>query len=91
MVAGNIKKMIPKQTFTSGLIKYPRLASTIWFVFMAHIYINRNLQTAKTLTQLKALAQTMSQLEQNTNFLLDRVLNGSEKGLISGALKNVTL
>jgi len=39
MVAGNIKKMIPKQTFTSGLIKYPRLASTIWFVFMAHIYI----------------------------------------------------
>jgi hypothetical protein len=43
-------------------------------------------KSRKTLTQLKALAQTMSQLEQNTNFLLDRVLNGSEKGLISGAL-----
>ncbi|RLB23217.1 MAG: hypothetical protein DRG73_05690 [Deltaproteobacteria bacterium] len=33
--------MIHKQTFTSGLIEYPRLASTIWFVFMAHIYINQ--------------------------------------------------
>jgi len=61
------------------------------YLWPIYIYINRNLQTAKTLTQLKALAQTMSQLEQNTNFLLDRVLNGSEKGLISGALKNVTL
>jgi hypothetical protein len=30
----------------------------------------------KTLTQLKALAETMSQLEQNTNFLLHEVLNG---------------
>ena len=48
-------------------------------------------KSRKTLTQLKALAQTMSQLEQNTNFLLDRVLNGSKKGLISGALKNSTV
>jgi len=48
-------------------------------------------KSKKTLTQLKALAQTMSQLEQNTNFLLDRVLNGSEKSLISGALKNITV
>ena len=48
-------------------------------------------KSRKTLTQLKALAQTMSQLEQNTNFLLDRVLNGSEKSLISGALKNITV
>jgi len=48
-------------------------------------------KSKKTLTQLKALAQTMSQLEQNTNFLLDRVLNGSEKSLISGALKNSTV
>jgi len=30
----------------------------------------------KTLTQLKALAETMSQLERNTNFLLHEVLNG---------------
>jgi hypothetical protein len=48
-------------------------------------------KSRKTLTQLKALAQTMSQLEQNTNFLLDRVLNGSEKGMIAGALKNITM
>ena len=48
-------------------------------------------KSRKTLTQLKALAQTMSQLEQNTNFLLDRVLNGSEKRLISGALKNIAV
>ena len=48
-------------------------------------------KSRKTLTQLKALAQTMSQLEQNTNFLLDRVLNGSETNLISGAFKNSTV
>jgi hypothetical protein len=48
-------------------------------------------KSRKTLTQLKALAQTMSQLEQNTNFLLDRVLNGSQKNLISGAFKNSTV
>jgi len=48
-------------------------------------------KSRKTLTQLKALAQTMSQLEQNTNFVLDRILNGSEKSLISGALKNSTV
>ncbi|MBW2333963.1 MAG: hypothetical protein JRF06_02475 [Deltaproteobacteria bacterium] len=48
-------------------------------------------KSKKTLTQLKALAQTMNQLEQNTNFLLDRILNGSEKSLISGALKNITV
>jgi len=48
-------------------------------------------KSRKTLTQLKALAQTMSQLEQNTNFLLNRVLNGTEKNLISGALKNISV
>jgi len=48
-------------------------------------------KSRKTLTQLKALAQTMSQLEQNTNFLLDSVLNGSDKSLISGALNNITV
>jgi hypothetical protein len=35
----------------------------------------------KTLTQLKALAETMSQLERNTNFLLHEVLNGREDEL----------
>jgi hypothetical protein len=48
-------------------------------------------KSRKTLTQLKALAQTMNQLEQNTNFLLDRVLNGSEKSRISGALKDIAV
>jgi len=48
-------------------------------------------KSRKTLTQLKALAQTMSQLEQNTNFLLNRVLNGTEKNLISGAYKNISV
>ncbi len=33
-------------------------------------------RSKKTLTQLKALAETMSQLERNTNFLLHQVLNG---------------
>jgi hypothetical protein len=33
----------------------------------------------------------MSQLEQNTNFLLNRILNGTEKSLISGALKYSTV
>ncbi len=33
-------------------------------------------RSKKTLTQLKALAETMSQLERNTNFLLHEVLNG---------------
>ncbi len=48
-------------------------------------------KSRKTLTQLKALAQTMNQLERNTNFLLDRVLNGGEKGRISEALKNIAV
>jgi len=34
-------------------------------------------RSKKTLMQLKALAETMSQLERNTNFLLHQVLNGS--------------
>ena len=35
-------------------------------------------KSRKTLIQLKALAETMSQLEQNTNFILRQVLNGGE-------------
>lgn len=37
-------------------------------------------KSRKTLTQLKALAETMNALERNTNFLLRQVLNGNEKG-----------
>jgi hypothetical protein len=38
-------------------------------------------RSRKTLIQLKALAETMNQLERNTNFLLHQVLNGnSSKG-----------
>jgi hypothetical protein len=33
-------------------------------------------KSRKTLIQLKALAETMGQLEQNTNFILEQVLNG---------------
>jgi hypothetical protein len=38
-------------------------------------------RSRKTLTQLKAIAETMNQLERNTNFFLRQVLNGrnSEK------------
>lgn len=35
-------------------------------------------RSRKTLIQLNALAQTLGQLEQNTNFLLRQVLNGGE-------------
>ena len=37
-------------------------------------------RSQKSLTQLKALAETMNQLEQNTNFLLYQVLNGKDNG-----------
>jgi hypothetical protein len=33
-------------------------------------------RSQKNLIQLKALAQTMNQLEKDTNFLLHQVLNG---------------
>jgi hypothetical protein len=36
-------------------------------------------KSRKALTQLKALAENMSQLERNTNFLLRQVLNGTDK------------
>ena len=38
-------------------------------------------RSKKTLTQLKALGETMSQLERNTNFLLHQVLNGGAEEL----------
>jgi hypothetical protein len=46
-------------------------------------------RSRKNLTQLKALAETMNQLEQNTNFLLQQVLNGGDKELVSEMINNV--
>ncbi len=46
-------------------------------------------RSRRNLTQLKALAETMHQLEQNTNFLLQQVLNGGDKELISEMINNV--
>jgi hypothetical protein len=43
-------------------------------------------RSRKILTQLKALAETMNQLEQNTNFLLRQVLNGGDERLVSEIL-----
>lgn len=40
------------------------------------IEIPSRVRSRKTLAQLKALAETVKQLEQNTNFLLRQVLNG---------------
>jgi len=47
-------------------------------------------KSKKILTQLKALAETMSQLERNTNFLLREVLNGDDHGMVSKILSNIT-
>ena len=43
-------------------------------------------KSRKTLTQLKALAETMNMLERNTNFLLRQVLNGHEAGQVTRKL-----
>jgi hypothetical protein len=46
-------------------------------------------RSKKNLKQLKALAETMHQLERNTNFLLNQVLNGGDKELLSEIINNV--
>jgi hypothetical protein len=46
-------------------------------------------RSKKNLTQLKALAETMYQLERDTNFLLHQVLNGGDKELVSELINNV--
>jgi len=46
-------------------------------------------RSKKILKQLKALAETMSQLERDTNFLLGQVLNGSDDALANGAPNNI--
>ncbi len=47
-------------------------------------------RSKKTLTQLKALAETMNQLEQNTNFLLRQVLNGGDERQVSEILDTLS-
>jgi hypothetical protein len=47
-------------------------------------------KSKKTLTRLKALAETMGQLERNTNFLLRQVLNGDDNAVLSKILSNMT-
>jgi hypothetical protein len=46
-------------------------------------------KSKKTLTQLKALAETMSQLEQNTDFLLSQVLNGADNKKVYDILNRI--
>ncbi|MGD9034253.1 MAG: hypothetical protein PVJ69_02870 [Desulfobacteraceae bacterium] len=45
-------------------------------------------RSKKNLTQLKALAETMHELEKNTDFLLNQVLNGGDKELVSEIINN---
>jgi hypothetical protein len=45
-------------------------------------------RSRKTLVQLKALAETIRELEKNTNFVLGQVLNGVDKGKASAILQN---
>ena len=45
-------------------------------------------RSRKTLVQLKALAETIRKLEENTNFVLEQVLNGVDKGKASAILRN---
>jgi len=45
-------------------------------------------KSRKSLIQLKILAEVLSQLEHNTNVVLQQVINGPDEGKISNALKN---
>jgi len=45
-------------------------------------------RSSKTLTQLKVLAETMNNLERNTNFLLSQVMNGGDEELVTKVLNN---
>lgn len=46
-------------------------------------------KTRKSLIQLKALADTMSHLERNTNFLLHQVLNGRGENMLKEIYKDI--
>ena len=47
-------------------------------------------KSKKTLIQLKALAETMSELEGKTNFLLRQILNGHDDGLVAESTNTIT-
>jgi hypothetical protein len=53
-----------------------------------HLGIPSQERSRKVLTQLRVLAENMSQLETNTNFLLRQVLNGGDNGAREDALQN---
>ncbi len=70
----------------------PRLLERI-IVILANPSLNipSRERSKKTLTRLKALAETMNQLESNTNFALRQVLNGGDNGLVTELLGNMNL
>ena len=53
------------------------------------LHIHSRERSKKTLTQLKALAETVDQLERNTNFLLRQVLNGGNNGPLNQVMDNM--
>jgi hypothetical protein len=53
-----------------------------------HLGIPSQERSRRVLTQLRVLAENMSQLEKNTNFLLREVLNGGDNGTLAEALQN---
>jgi hypothetical protein len=57
----------------------PLLDRLITILGNPELNISGQEKSRKTLMQLKALADTMDQLERNTNFLLHQVLNGNAK------------
>ena len=81
--------LIYKNTETISISDLDRL---IKILENAELNIPSRERSRKTFIQLKALAETMSQLEDNTNFLLHQVLNGhsvkNSNGRILDILKN---
>lgn len=55
-----------------------------------NLKISSRERSRKMLIQLRALADTMNQLERNTNFLLRQVLNGGSNGLIEEILGRIS-
>ena len=53
-----------------------------------HLGIPTQERSRRVLTQLRVLAENMSQLEKNTNFLLRQVLNGGDNGALAETLEN---
>jgi hypothetical protein len=53
-----------------------------------HLGIPSKERSRRVLTQLRVLAENMSQLEKNTNFLLRQVLNGGDNGALADAFQD---